>query len=215
MMAAAQIENIQADTGLKKAETINKEGGERELLGANTEKAKAETKNTNTIEALNQVEKSLKELAESDLKLTRQERLNKIVNDAKITGKQLKIIENDAEISQETKEATIKEARAKAAGAVIQNQAMAMGIKLDAAKISEISNSIAQGWQGLNIAKGHLSNEQRKTEIDKIYKKFGMTLEAAGFKREGLKGLFDMMTTVQNTMAGQLTSGAGVIKAIK
>lgn len=143
-MSAAQLGLTTAQTANLNADTKKKEVDAAKAAGAETDNTIANTKYTNTITELNNLEKALKGI------------------NVKIAGKlenemfygalgELKSKVAKGNIDAETTEAEIKRITAEASGAIIENQAKKQGIKLDQAKINEINTNLQQEWEKIKL----------------------------------------------------------------
>lgn len=154
-MMQAQKENIQADTENKQADTLNKP-----KVGAQIDQSISSAKSQ---QAVTDIEAQVKALQQLQLEATFDKQMETIINSADIIAENLKIIQNDADISAETKEAQIIKARTEAANEILKGQAIKQGIKVDEATIQKIAADIAQGWSRIGI-------EQFKAEIEANFK---------------------------------------------
>ena len=136
-MGIAQLGLIQAQTEKVKAEAANISGAQTDLQQSQTDLNRINTENQEIIKDINEVTQYYKMDEAYEIMMTRQaEKLSAIAQ---------------ASIDQRTADTQVKLINQQYTNAAIQAAAMKQGIQLDAAKISEISASIQQKWQELNI----------------------------------------------------------------
>lgn len=118
----AQKENIEADTANKKANTVKTAGVDTQLATANiglaleaTNKAKAETKVQESVEALNKINYALNKNEYDYKERTLEDRITQVGLMTETLDNQLEIVKNDAQISTATKDDVIKQAAAQLA----------------------------------------------------------------------------------------------------
>lgn len=118
----AQKENIEADTANKKANTAKTAGVDTQLATANiglaleaTNKAKAETKVQESVEALNKINYALNKNEYDYKDRTLEDRIQQVGIMTETLDNQLEIVKNDAQISTATKDTVIKQAAAQLA----------------------------------------------------------------------------------------------------
>lgn len=166
-MAMAQIQNIQANTAKTEAETSNITGVDKNLKEAQTKDLLQGVTNKQTINAIDEIEKRLKEIQEFESNLSRYGRLHQIEQAAKLIDKQLEIINNDATISSETKQSKINEIKQRAIGAALENALTKAKTAESKAKTAEtnqnteaIKQSIMQAWKELALKGRAITNQE-------------------------------------------------------
>jgi hypothetical protein len=138
----AQKENIEADTANKKAEVPVK-GATVPKLGAETENLKQQTENKK-LEAIGQaLDNKLDEIEISYQGATLADRIASVRTGLESMNEQLAIIKNNREISDNTKETLVKQAKAELALTLVDAEAKRMGMKVDSQMIKESIERIA------------------------------------------------------------------------
>lgn len=137
----AQKENIEADTANKQADANKKSGIDTDVAKQGLEQAKQ----------------------------TQQAIVDKAVKDALTAGEQYTKTSAESQEANRGLEDRLKAIKANALGAIIENEAKKTGIQVDKAKIKQISESIAQGWEGLKQGDRKIAIDKFKEEIKANY----------------------------------------------
>lgn len=153
ILMPAQVELMRAQARNLDADTAKKSGVETETGYATIENLKANTTNTKVITALNKIEQQIKEASQEDI-------TDALSLNAQIMQQQLFQMQNQTDISNETKATIIKTVQQNYVNAVIQGHLMKSNIQLNSAQINKMAQDILQGWKDLDI-KG---KEQRISE---------------------------------------------------
>lgn len=127
------------------AETRNLNTGSDYTAGAQTDKTRAETQ-------LTQAEKDRVTLENDWSTRTMDDRVEAVATAADNLKYQSDILFDQKNVSRATYLTKIDQERANLAKTLVEKQALEQGIKLDQAKIDEITNRIAQAWKNLEIA---------------------------------------------------------------
>lgn len=137
----AQKDNINADTKLKLSGAVKTEGIDTQL--------------------------GQQELDEK--KLSQQANIDRKIFEAQKAGEEWTKAIGESQITNQTVDAQVTKLRAEAAGAILANAATKTGIKLDQAKIREISEKIAQGWESLKQGESKIAVDRFKEEVKANY----------------------------------------------
>lgn len=148
MMAAAQINNLNADTNKKKVEAEN--------IGA-------DTTNKGLDAEWKTIDNKVKGLSQGDA-------VDIIASEAKRKQNELRLQQNEIGINENTYLDQIKEVKANAAGAVIRNAVSTKGIQVADGQIKKMSEDIAQGWAKLGLDKRNLDQNDQRIAIEKYNK---------------------------------------------
>lgn len=141
MQTLASVDLTKAQTEKVKAETPT--NGEN-IGNANVANTKANTDLTKTNNEIAKLTKELnKETLEENIKIVLWKLEQEQANYIKLS--------RENQIGNETQEAEITKRKAESIGALINNEAVRVGIKLDKAKINQIVNEIEQGWSKIDI----------------------------------------------------------------
>lgn len=84
----------------------------------------------------------------------------------------------------------IRMKRLEVAGQEIENDAKKVGIKVDKARIAQMAEQVAQGWEGLNQNQQRIKLEKFRTELEANYP--GVTKVLGRITDDGLETLFNL-----------------------
>ena len=150
MMAQAQIANINADTKKKEAEIPN--------IGADTtnkvqtlENLIAQEKNTTAQTQLTKIQTGIADIQKTIIDATTEDIMRQVDLKTSQMQQELFQLNNETDVSDETKTTRIEAAKQGLANAVITGSLMKSNMAVNKAKIDKISADIAQGWTGLKI----------------------------------------------------------------
>lgn len=137
----AQKENIEADTENKKVDAAKKSGIDTDVAKQGLEQAKQ----------------------------TQQAIVDKAVKDALIAGEEWTKKGAESQEANRGLEDRLKKIKAEGIGAILQNEATKTSIKVDKAKITQMAEQIAQGWEGLKQNDKKIAIDRFKEEIKAQY----------------------------------------------
>lgn len=152
-MMQAQRDLIQAQTRKTQVETenIGEEGIDTRLKESNIANIAQGIKTEQAKQAMLKVQTGIAEI-EQDLKSeSYEDTLNTIKYQARIANKQLGLLENEKEISDETKKNKISIVEGELIGLGLANEMKKAGIQLTEEQIKKTRADIAQGWKSLSI----------------------------------------------------------------
>lgn len=186
-MNLAQMELIKAQAENVRADTENKEGVERETGWATISDIRQGIQNKVAQEALTKIETSLKWMEYSMQGDTYDERISGIKMGVQKVFNELRLLENQTEVSDRTKEDTIKIIGQQALKAALEVDYTERQIKKTDAEIEQIANNILLGWENLTVdqVKNGIDKYAAETQLTSVGGK--LASDVIGFIFEGLK----------------------------
>ena len=143
----AQIRNIDADTALKQTQTTKMGGVDTANVQAQTAQTTAST--ASIIQGITN-QQTQNALMQAQTTATNINAENVQTNTKQIED-QIMILNNDVQVSQATIQAKINTIQQTAANSLISGELMQAGIKVDNEKVTQMANTILQGWKGLSL----------------------------------------------------------------
>lgn len=172
----AQKENIEADTANKQAEATKKSGVDTELGYQQIETLRQSIRNAQAQEALTKVETGLKEIESTYQGETLENRIASVSTELSNMYQQLRIIQNQADISTVTKETAISQIKANYAMTLLQMEATKKGIQVSDVQMAKMGAEIVTmfkeaetgRWNAETNARNAGNNENRLRFDEKI-----------------------------------------------
>lgn len=165
-LLAAQARNLDADTALKNAEAKNKP-----LQGANIQASTAnlvqQTDNAKVQKEMMEIERNIGYIREHIAGMTQNMVISQISTEAAAAVERLRILENDKEISTQTKKDRI---------AIVAKELIKIGLENDLLKSQKsltdqqrtaLAAQIDQGWEKLGIDDFNSQTHRKQYELDK------------------------------------------------
>lgn len=187
----ANKNNVEAEKTAGVDTDVARQSIENLIAQASTEKEKA---------ILTKVESRLKD-AESDIL---ESNADNIIRNTEIAideaTARIRQLTAQSEISEGTKISVIKEAQARAIGAVIENALKQSQIAVNKQNIESMAASIAQGWTGLNLKEREVSVNEFEAELKAVLPTTGQVTgrvlnATASAMMKVLKGIDKIMKT--------------------
>lgn len=165
----AQIENIKADTEVKKQDAAATGGYKAELAGAQTGSLVQGVENAKAQEALTRVQERIAEINEDVATNTFNDVVQKVMRERQILGQELERITRDNSISEATKQTKIRTASAELAeiiaSAGLKDQMGEESKSRIEVNLQEIKKKIAdiiQGYDRINVERSRAETERNK-----------------------------------------------------
>jgi len=157
------VQGAKAPAGGGEVMGLQMMNAKRALIEAQTENVKADTKKKGG--------ESLElEIANTMAAETYEETYEKIINMAKQVKAQTAIIQNNREISDETKHIEISLKEGELIGLGLSNEMKETGIKLTEEQIKQTIESVKQAWKSLDIQEQNAVINGNRLELDKFIK---------------------------------------------
>lgn len=172
-MQKAQIENIEADTELKKADAGKKSGVETEEGYARIGSIIQETKNKQAQEALTKVQTGIAEL-DKKLKTATLDDMEDLARWAAETAKfNMSIAEREDYVGKATRDQRVDQVGATLAETIARAGLAKSNIQVNDAQIKKMAEDIAQGWAGLDRQERELKLKTIEAEFRAAYPGIG------------------------------------------
>lgn len=164
----AQIDNIKADTKVKEGDAANKPKiGEN--IDASTGLIKAQTGNTEADTALTKINTDIATAMKKVQEGTIEEQIKLITQTAANATEETTQMIVKTNIDRATQNTVIDTVRANLVGQLLQNALTKKGIEKTAAETMAIAQEIAQGWRDLDIRQAGVDQQRRANDIQKNY----------------------------------------------
>lgn len=181
--AAAEIENIKADTAKKKKEIPNIEADTGEKKGR-TLKIAAETKNEGLKGKLLELEEDLKKVEVRIKEATEDEVIGVIENAFLESGRKLDLMAQQWGLTDDMYNDIVEEQKQRAIEAALRNDLARKNISKTDAEIAEIYAGIKQRWEELKIAQQNadtrVSELEHKKWVEDIADSYKLSVETVG-----------------------------------
>lgn len=167
-LLSAQKDVLETQADKNKAEADKTRGVDTAAAEQSIEQMAQTTDNLRLQHQLQKVDLTIKNIDAYEKQASQEDRLDYIEYNTKKIARELALLQNQTDISDATKQDTIKQIQAEAIGAILRNglttaqtNATTNQINVQNQQIKESVNKIMLGWQTLN-------NEQRKTMLNDI-----------------------------------------------
>lgn len=171
-LMAAQKENIEADTKLKEVEANKRAGVDTEAVkadidakGAIAELTRQQTDNARWEYEIKKLDKAFKEMELFEKQQSQDDRMDQIMYNSKILGKQLGLLENELAVSDATVKDKVKIIQADAIGAVLRNGLTAAQTSLTEQQMKKVINDILLEWKNLETEQEKLRLLNRSVQV--------------------------------------------------
>lgn len=168
-LAAAQIEATKAQTEKTKAEAEKIKGVDTQEAESRIGKIIQETTNEKVKNGLLEAETNIKEIQASLDARTFEGRFDMLYWAANKAYEEWQQATIKTYVDKETKQAVIDTIKHNSIGAAIENIAKQTGIEVDKAKINQMAETIAQGWEGLEQGQQKIAVDQFKATTERTY----------------------------------------------
>lgn len=175
-MIPAQIQLMQAQKENIEADTANKQGVDKDLKGAQAQSLLQGIENAKQQQLLTEVQTRLAKLQEGITGATMEDVIDRVSYETERAANEMEIALNEAYISTATKEEKVKIFQQEAIAGMLNNALIKMktseagsNIEVNKAKIKQMSEQIAQGWEGLSISDRQTAIQKFKEEVSANY----------------------------------------------
>ena len=179
ILKAAQVENIKADTNKKEVEA-------NKLAGVDTEESRARTadltqgvENKKAQEYLTKAQGYMQDMQNFEQGASQKDRLEQIGWATERAVNEVRQMRNETYVSNATVQDKIKQIRAQATGAVIENRAKETGITLTETQIDALKAKVMQDWESLKQGENKIAIDKFKAELDAMYPGISDTIGGA------------------------------------
>lgn len=179
ILKAAQVDNIKADTEKKQVEA-------EKLAGVDTEESRARTadltqgvENKKAQEYLTKAQGYMQDMQNFEQGASQKDRLEQIGWATERAENEVRQMRNETYVSNATVQDKIKQIRAQATGAVIENRAKETGIKLTETQIDALKAKVMQDWESLKQGENKIAIDKFKAELDAMYPGISDTIGGA------------------------------------
>lgn len=195
-MQQAQIENIQADTELKKADATKTSGADTNKINTEIDNLKQQTSNLKAQQALTEIQTALSKTESTYQNETLENRIALQTTTTEQAYQALRKLQAETDVTDATKETAVKIVETQLIQLGIQNKLLELqeligksNIELNEAQIKGISTKIQQEWQSLSQTDQKIAIEKFNAAIKAAYP--GISGAIGRVFNDGISKLFD------------------------
>lgn len=188
MMAAAQIENMKADTEKKKAETAKTAGVDTELGFKQVDSLTQGIENAKAAEELTRIQGEIAKVQASVSRQTINEQMEAWENVVKKGAQEIKMLGLSNELSNLQMMDKVKLLAAEVSGQLLENSLTEQQTEESKSKITKMIAEVKQGWKGLDLQEIRVNVEKFAAEMRANFPGLGQALGRV------INGAFEQLT---------------------